>query len=96
MKSFLLIVFIIGGIILFLIILRVFKKGDNSRNKVDVEDDNKKNKIPPYTEYEIRKLLSENKKTEAIKLLSERTGMNSEESFQYITAIENSGDLLTE
>lgn len=96
MKSFLLIAFIVGGVILFFIILRVFKKGDSSRNKVDVEEDDKKKKIPPYTEYEIRKLLSENKKTEAVKLLSEKTGMSHEESFEYITTIENSGDLLPE
>lgn len=94
MKSFLLIAFIAGGIIVFLIILRVFKKGDSSPKKV--ADDKKKSKVPPYTEYEIRKLLSENKKTEAVKLLSEKTGMSSEESFQYITAIESSGDLLPE
>lgn len=96
MKLFLLIAFIAGGVILFLIILRVFKKGDSSRNKVKVEDDKKKSKVPPYTEYEIRKLLLENKKTEAVKLLSEKTGMSSEESFEYITAIESSGDLLPE
>lgn len=92
MKSFLLIAFIAGGVIVFLIILRVFKKGNSSLNKV--EKNIKKSKVPPYTEYEIRKLLSENKKTEAVKLLSEKTGMTSEESFEYITAIEYSGDLL--
>lgn len=94
MRSFLLIALIAGGVILFLIILRTFKKGDGSYKKT--EGDEKKNKIPPYTEYEIRKLLSENKKTEAVKLLSEKTGMSTEESFEYISRIENSGDLLPE